>query len=341
MIFNAQGMRLSFDLADGLEVIVHGKLNVYAPYGKYSILIDRIEPKGKGALQLAFEQLKKKLEAEGLFASDRKKPIPFLPRRIGVVTSPTGAAVRDIVNVLHRRFPAVDILVHPARVQGEGASSDIAAAIEAMNGVAGIDLLIVGRGGGSIEDLWPFNEEIVARAIASSRIPVISAVGHEIDFTIADFVADLRAATPSAAAELAVPVEADLRVQIADRQRRLAHALSRLVSERGHILGRLSARLGDPGRRLPDLMLRVDELRGRLIFSLRVGMEKRAEFIRGLMGNLNHLSPLAVLAKGYAVATSSDGKAVMSAGDLRVGQRLSVKFHRGTANAKVTKIIDD
>ncbi|HPM41493.1 MAG TPA: exodeoxyribonuclease VII large subunit [bacterium] len=341
VIFNAQGMRLSFDLADGLEVICHGKLNLYAPYGKYSILVDRIEPKGVGALQLAFEQLKKKLEALGLFARERKRALPFLPRRIGVVTSPTGAAVRDVVHVLTRRFPTIEILLHPARVQGEGAAADIAEAIERMNSIGGIDLLIVGRGGGSIEDLWPFNEEAVARAIAASRIPVISAVGHEIDFTIADFVADLRAATPSAAAELAVPVKAELILQIAEKRRRLAHGLSRLVAERGHMLARLVARMGDPGRRIPDLMLRVDEMRRRLSFSLGVGMEKRRELIAKLMSNLEHLSPLGVLAKGYSVATAGAGTAVTRAKSLKIGEELSIRFHEGAAKAKVTKIIDE
>ena len=341
VIFNAAGRRLSFDLADGLEVICHGKLNVYAPYGKYSILIDHIEPKGIGALQLAFEQLKKRLEAEGLFSRERKRPLPFLPRRIGVVTSPTGAAIRDIVHVLTRRFPSIEILLHPARVQGEGAAAEIAEAIATMNLIGGIDLLIVGRGGGSIEDLWPFNEEVVARAIAASRIPVISAVGHEIDFTIADFVADLRAATPSAAAELAVPVKAELVAQLAEQRRRLARGLAQLVVARGQLLAGLVARLGDPRKRFPDLLLRVDDLRRRLTYALQVGMERRGQSLAKLVSNLDHLSPLSVLAKGYAVATTADGKAVTRAKSLKIGEELGIRFHRGGVNAKVTKIIDE
>ena len=341
VIFNVAGRRLSFDLTDGLEVICHGKLNVYAPYGKYSILVDHIEPKGIGALQLAFEQLKKKLEAEGLFARERKRPLPFLPRRIGVVTSPTGAAIRDIVHVLTRRFPSIEILLHPARVQGEGAAAEIAEAIGRLNAIGDLDLLIVGRGGGSIEDLWPFNEEMVARAIAASRLPVISAVGHEIDYTIADFVADLRAATPSAAAELAVPVKTELAVQLADQRCRLARGLAQLVVAREQLLANLVARLGDPRKRFPDLMLRVDDLRRRLSYALQVGMERRGQQLAKLVSNLDHLSPLAVLAKGYAVATTADGKAVTRAKSLKIGEELGVRFHQGGVRAKVMKIIDE
>ena len=341
IIFGAEGMRLPFDLVDGLEVVVHGKLNVYAPNGRYSIIIDHIEPKGKGALQLAFEQLKKKLEAEGLFNPERKRPLPFLPRRIGVITSPTGAAIRDIVHVLTRRFPPVDILLYPVRVQGDGAAAEIAEAIGRVNSTGGLDLLIVGRGGGSIEDLWAFNEEVMARAIAASAIPVISAVGHEIDFTIADFVADMRAATPSAAAEIAVPVRTDLLDAIADRRRKLASALRQIVVVRGHEIARLVARMGDPRKRIPDLMQQVDSLRGRLVYAVGVGMERRLQELTRLAGNLNHLSPLGVLAKGYAVATTPDGKTVTSAKSLKIGEELLLRFHKGAAKAKVTKIIDE
>lgn len=341
VIFGAEGMRLPFTLADGLEVVCHGKINVYAPQGSYSIIIDSIEPKGIGALQLAFEQLKKKLEAEGLFDHSRKRSLPFLPKKIGVITSPTGAAIRDIVHVLTRRFPTIEILLHPVRVQGDGASYEIADAIERMNSISGLDLLIVGRGGGSMEDLWAFNEEVVARAIAASRLPIISAVGHEIDFTIADFVADVRAATPSAAAEIAVPVKNDILASIDERRKGLVRALMQLITMRGHELKGLTARMPDLRRRLPDLLQRVDGLRGRLIYASKTGLDRRVEMLARFMSNLDHLSPLGILEKGYAVARIADGRVVTRATSLNLGDELGLCFFKGAAKAKVTKIIDE
>jgi len=340
IIFGAGNGRLPFELEDGLKLICRGRINVYAPKGNYSLIVDpqQCHPEGIGALKLAFEQLKKKLESEGLFDPSRKRPIPFLPRRIGIVTAPSGAAIRDLIHVLTRRYPGVEILLHPARVQGEGAKEEIARAIEALNGIGGLDVLIVGRGGGSMEDLWAFNEEVVARAIAASKIPVISAVGHEIDFTIADFVADLRAATPSAAAELAVPVRSDLKRAIADARGRLALGLRRLVENRFLELGRLEARMGDPLRRLPDLIQRIDGLRERLAGSLGTAMRHMEQHFSKLASNLDHLSPLGVLAKGYAVVEGPDGKAVRDAKKLKVNDSLGIRFQKGTAKAKVTKI---
>jgi len=337
IIFGASSRKIPFELKDGLEIICHGHLNVYGPSSGYSIVIDRMEPKGIGALQLAFEQLKKKLEAEGLFSAERKKPIPYLPRRIGIVTSPTGAAIRDIVHVLTRRFPNIEMLLHPARVQGEGAAPEIAAAIRALNERSDLDVLIVGRGGGSIEDLWPFNEEIVARAIADSRLPVISAVGHEIDFTISDFVADVRAPTPSAAAEIAVPVRADLLSSIEDRRRQLAYALKQGFERRWQELHKLAGRIRDPGRRFPDLLRSVDVLRQRLVFVVRAELEKRVQLIAKLASNMDHLSPLGVLAKGYSVAEDAKGRVVKSAKSLKIGDSLKLRFHEGVAQTRVTK----
>ncbi|MEE9165043.1 MAG: exodeoxyribonuclease VII large subunit, partial [Nitrospinota bacterium] len=204
VMFRSGKSQLKFGPKDGDQVIVKGKITVYEPRGEYQIVIDYMEPKGIGALQLAFQQLKEKLSKEGLFDEELKKSLPLLPQKIGIITSPTGAAVRDILNIIDRRFPNVHILIAPVKVQGEGAAQEIAAAVKDLNKIKGVDVIIVGRGGGSIEDLWAFNEEVVARAIFESEIPVISAVGHEIDFTISDFVADLRAPTPSAAAELVV-----------------------------------------------------------------------------------------------------------------------------------------
>ncbi|MBI4125717.1 MAG: exodeoxyribonuclease VII large subunit [Deltaproteobacteria bacterium] len=316
IIFGAADRRFPFDLEDGLEVICRGKINVYPPTGQYSLIIDHVEPKGIGALQLAFEQLKKKLQAEGLFDREHKKSLPFLPKKIGVVTSPTGAAIRDILNILQRRFPSVDVLLVPALVQGEGAAQSIAEGIRLLNQREDIDVMIVGRGGGSMEDLWAFNEEVVARAIFDSRIPVISAVGHEIDFTIADFVADVRAPTPSAAAELAVPNVQDLLTRV----------------------GRLKERLKDPRLRFPDWLLRVDELQNRLAYVWEVGWERRSQHLKKLLSNLDHLSPLHVLAKGYGVV-QKEGLAVplKTNQGLKIGDLLRITFHQGQTLAKVTK----
>ncbi|HHV93347.1 MAG TPA: exodeoxyribonuclease VII large subunit, partial [Firmicutes bacterium] len=210
VMFRSYAGRLRFRPQDGLEVYATGAIGIYETGGVYQLYVQYLEPRGVGDLHLAFQQLKEKLQAEGLFDEARKRPIPFLPRRIGVVTSPTGAAVRDIITILHRRMPGVEILVAPALVQGKGAAASIVAALEALVQWGDVDVIIVGRGGGSMEDLWPFNEEVVARAVAACPVPVISAVGHETDFTICDFAADLRAPTPSGAAELAVPVAAEL-----------------------------------------------------------------------------------------------------------------------------------
>jgi exodeoxyribonuclease VII large subunit len=341
IIFGAGNGRLRFELQDGLKLICRGRVNVYAPRGSYSLIIDpeHCEPEGIGALKLAFEQLKKKLQAEGLFDSSRKRPIPFLPRRIGIVTAPTGAAIRDMIHVLTRRCPNIEILMQPARVQGEGSKEEIARGIEILNEVGDLDVIIIGRGGGSMEDLWAFNEEIVARAIAASKIPIVSAVGHEIDFTISDFVADLRAATPSAAAELIVPVRSELKRAIAEAVERLAGGLRRVIENRKLELGRLEARLGDPSRRLPDIIQRVDSMRERIVYSLGMKIRHIEQHLAKLMSNLDHLSPLGVLAKGYAVVEGPDGRAVRSASRLKVGDDLNVRFHEGSAEAKVKKVL--
>ncbi|MBI4211318.1 MAG: exodeoxyribonuclease VII large subunit [Deltaproteobacteria bacterium] len=340
VIFNAASLKLPFDLADGQEVICHGRLNVYPPRGNYSIIIDHIEPKGVGALQLAFEQLKKKLEAEGLFDKKYKKPLPFLPQKIGVVTSPTGAAVRDIINVLTRRFPGVGILVAPVKVQGEGAAEEIAQAITELNMCGDIDLLIVGRGGGSMEDLWEFNEEIVARAIFASRIPVISAVGHEIDFTIADFVADVRAPTPSAAAEIAVPVQEELKVAIHNYRRQLLLALRQAYVNRMSRVKELRGRMKDPRSRFPDFLLRIDSYRERLNNAVDVTLERKQNLFAKLLSNLNHLSPLHILAKGYSVVQrAGTNEVIRNATTLQAGDNVLLLFSEGSAEAKVIKAI--
>jgi len=258
VLFSREAGRLKFRLEEGLAVRCRGRLTLYEARGKFQMTVAEVEPTGAGALALAFEQLKSKLAAEGLFDPARKRPLPFLPRRLGVVTSPTGAVIRDIVRVAHRRCP-VRILLAPTPVQGDAASIAIASAIRRLQEVPDVDVIIVARGGGSLEDLWAFNEEPVARAIFACRVPVISAVGHETDFTIADFVADVRAPTPSAAAERAVPVAEDLRGELALLCRRGGRALSGEVRTARHALERMGARLGDPRRLIEVRRQRLDE----------------------------------------------------------------------------------
>ncbi|OFZ14495.1 MAG: exodeoxyribonuclease VII large subunit [Bdellovibrionales bacterium RBG_16_40_8] len=268
VMFKGLNSKLKFRPENGLEVIVRGHITVYEPRGNYQVFCEFMEPVGAGALQKAFEQLKAKLQAEGLFDSQRKRELPSFPRHIGLVTSPTGAAIQDILNVLKRRYKAARITLAPALVQGDPAPASIIAAIELINKVRDVDVLIIGRGGGSIEDLWAFNDEGVARAIAASRIPTISAVGHEVDFTIADFVADLRAPTPSAAAELVVKSVIEIEEKIRGFKARLwqsFNATMRIYQER---VVSLSRRLVDPQRRLQDLQIRCDELSTRLEFAI-------------------------------------------------------------------------
>jgi exodeoxyribonuclease VII large subunit len=286
VMFRGFNQGLKFKPHDGLEVIVRGKITVYEPRGNYQVFCEMMEPVGAGALQLAFDQLKKKLELEGLFAPTRKRALPVLPRHVAVVTSPTGAAIRDILNILGRRFKGLRVTVIPAVVQGAGAQLSICNGIALAQRLNDVDVMIVGRGGGSIEDLWGFNEESVARAIASSRIPIISAVGHEIDFTIADFVADLRAPTPSAAAELVSRNASELHEQIGLQHKRLLRALAhRFQLQRQKIVG-FQKRLVDPKRRLQDLSLRCDELSQRLEAAARRGLERREQNVKMLLTRL-------------------------------------------------------
>ena len=265
VIFRSYSRFLKFQPRDGMQVILRGHLSVYEPRGEYQTIADYLEPKGVGALQLAFLQLKEKLEKEGYFDEERKRPLPLLPRRIGIVTSPTGAAIRDMLTVLSRRYANMEVLLYPVRVQGDGAAAEIARAIEELNEYGGIDVIIAGRGGGSIEDLWAFNEEVVARAIARSAIPVISAVGHETDFTISDFVADLRAPTPSAAAEMVVKSKDELNQKIANFESRLLAAVEDSVQMLRHRLIVARKALVDPEKQLNFYLQRLDEL------SLRLG----------------------------------------------------------------------
>jgi exodeoxyribonuclease VII large subunit len=274
--FRSQAMRLKFRPEDGLKLIVRGSISVYEPRGEYQIYVEHIEPSGVGALQLAFEQLKKRLEAEGLFEQGRKKPLPVLPGRIGVVTSPKGAAVRDIIRILRRRFSNLHLMVYPVRVQGDGAAEDIAAALKYFDRKRLVDVILLARGGGSIEDLWAFNEEVVARAIADCSIPIVSGVGHENDFTIADFVADVRASTPSAAAEMVVRSRQEFERHLQELEHKISQQMRYLLLEWRHHLKELSTHMGF--RRLEDLLRRhrqqTDELTGRLAEALQGRIER-------------------------------------------------------------------
>ena len=315
VLFRGRGRRVRFDLEDGMQVLVFGGLDVYAARGQYQLVVEMMEPQGLGALQLAFEQLKRKLEAEGLFDEGRKRPLPAFPRVIGVVTSPTGAAIRDILNIIGRRFGDLRILIAPVRVQGDEAPGEIIQALLNLQTVAELDVVIVGRGGGSIEDLWAFNDEGVARAIVACCVPVISAVGHETDFTIADFVADLRAPTPSGAAELVVREKLAVVEALVDLYARLKQAVTAEIAayrERVEYLGRRRV-LTDPARALRDLHRRLDELQGRLRLGLRSSQRQVTHRLALATGALRSRNPLARIAGGAALLAQLRGRLIASA----------------------------
>jgi exodeoxyribonuclease VII large subunit len=323
VLFRGRGRRVRFELEDGLQVLAFGGLDVYAARGEYQLVVELLEPKGLGALQLAFEQLKKKLEAEGLFDAARKRALPPFPRTIGIVTSPTGAALRDMLHVIGRRFADLRVLIAPVRVQGEEAPAEIVAALRNLGEVQDLDVVIVGRGGGSIEDLWAFNDERVARAIAACRVPVISAVGHETDFTIADFVADLRAPTPSAAAELVVREKLHVIGALVELYDRLKQAMLAQV-ERGRERTLFLARrrvLTDAARALRDRHRRLDDLAARLRGGIRANHRQAAHRVALATNTLSSLHPLARISHGVAVLAQLRGRLVAAGGHSVKAQR--------------------
>jgi exodeoxyribonuclease VII large subunit len=295
VLFRTRTRRLRFEPADGLAVVAFGSVEVYPPRGEYQLVVELLEPRGVGALQVAFEQLKARLAAEGLFEAARKRPLPRFPRKIGIVTSPSGAALRDMLRVIGRRFGGLHIVLAPARVQGEGAAGEIAQGVADLNRLGDVDVIIVGRGGGSLEDLWAFNEEAVARALAASKVPVISAVGHEVDVTIADFVADLRAPTPSAAAELVVREKQALVEHVAGLHQRLARAArARLERQRARLDGAARRRvLTDPARALRDLERRVDDATARLRHAMTAALRRAGHRVELATRGLRAASPVA------------------------------------------------
>jgi exodeoxyribonuclease VII large subunit len=305
VIFRFMGRYLKYQPQDGLQIMCRGRISLYEPRGEYQIILDYMEPKGVGALQIAFDQLKEKLKKEGLFDPEHKRPLPFLPTTIGIVTSPTGAVIKDIINVIGRRFPNVALLINPVKVQGEGSSQEIATAIATLNRISGIDVIILARGGGSLEDLWSFNEEIVARAIYLSTIPVVSAVGHEIDFTIADFVADLRAPTPSAAAELVVRDKKELARLIVSLSDRLRNRIVQVIETEKQQSVFLQKRLPDLRLRLGDLHLRADDLKTRLAPRVLHLLRLRQEMLQGKRVRLLLRNPRLIIEDAFKRVTLS------------------------------------
>lgn len=361
VMFRSDAMRLKFRLENGMKVIVRARVSSFPRTGQVQLYISEVIPDGVGALNLAFEQLKSRLQAEGLFDPAHKKPIPACPQRIALVTSPTGAAVRDMIRILGRRWPLARVTLYPAQVQGQGAAESIAQAVMLANAIGEADVILCGRGGGSMEDLWAFNEEVVARAIYDSDIPVISAVGHEPDVTIADFVADLRAPTPSGAAELAVPDRAEYALSVRTLDTRLRTAAHKQLQIRRQRLTTLQERLElrTPANYIAEKRLLLDQMADRLCAALPArltreeqkltvlhqrllsagqgGLHKRRLRFAQTVATLDAISPLRVLARGYAVATKGKrGAVVTDAAALEAGDTLHIRFAKGAANCRVT-----
>jgi exodeoxyribonuclease VII large subunit len=344
VMWRTAAARIRFDLHDGLEVVAAGPVEVYEARGTYQLVIEQLIPQGLGALELAFRQICEKLEKQGLFAPHRKRPIPRIPRRIALVTSPTGAAVRDMLQVITRRWPAADVVVVPVAVQGEGAAEQVAAALRNVHRIPGVDVVIAGRGGGSLEDLWAFNEEIVARAIFDCRVPVVSAVGHEIDVTIADLVADRRALTPSEAGELIVPHRDEIATALRQWQLRLGQALrSRAVGARARLEALASRRvLTRPLERLHDEARRLDELEVRLRRAMQQRLERARAETAETAGRLHALSPLKVLERGYSVTRHAEsGRLVTRADDVIAGETLETRLLNGRVLSRVERSVPE
>lgn len=340
VMFNSSAKRLKFMPEDGMKVIARGRVSVYEASGQYQLYVDDMQPDGVGALNLAYEQLKEKLQKEGLFSEHHKKPLPPYPEKVGVITSPTGAAVRDIINVLGRRFPYAEIVFCPVLVQGEGAHLQLTDAVNLFNSERVADVIIIGRGGGSIEDLWEFNDEGLARAVYNSEIPVISAVGHETDFTICDFVADMRAPTPSAAAELAVPDANELQYALSALKNRMFLNVSSGIADRRSRLEYLTSKgaLKSPDEMLSNRSQRLDTAFSKMLSSYenRIG-GKKVEFISAATA-LSKLDPMSVLMRGFAFVSDKNGKNVYSSQALAKGDKINVRFHDGSAVCEVKEI---
>mgnify|MGYP002560376138 FL=1 len=338
VMFRSSASKMKFVPENGMMVVAHGRVASYVRDGQYQLYADSMEPDGVGALYVAFEQLKQRLAAQGVFAPEKKNPLPKIPQTIGVITSPTGAAVRDIINIATRRFPFAKIVVYPALVQGENAASSLISGIRYFNDTGSADVIIIGRGGGSIEDLWAFNDENLAKTVCASEIPVISAVGHETDFTICDFAADLRAPTPSAAAELAVPDTAELKHKTNNIISRESAVLLQMLSAKRETLARYekSRYLSSPGHMIDDRRMTLVLSSERLMTSAAHVNEIKKHALSALSGKLEALSPLAVLSRGYGVVSSEEGKVIKEIADVSVGDKITVKVRDGEIYAGVS-----
>jgi exodeoxyribonuclease VII large subunit len=338
VMFRRQGLNLRFTPENGMAVLCFGRVSLYTVRGDLQLYVEEIEPQGQGALYIAFEQLKKKLLAQGLFAEERKRRLPFLPTTIGIVTSDGGAALRDMLRIIDDRYSDRRVVVRSVKVQGDGAAREIARAIYDLNRLGGVDVMVIGRGGGSLEDLWAFNEEMVARAIFASNVPVVSAVGHEIDFTIADFVADCRAPTPTAAAEMILPRKLDLREQVDLLELQLRKSVDSAVSSARQTLGGLAKRLADPSRKLRDHQQRLDDLSIDLLRRFQERFRESKKRLSECAARLHALSPLAVLDRGYAIAHKlPEQQIVKRAEELSVGDRIRITFSQGESTCRVEK----
>ena len=340
VIWKSNALRLRVALQNGIAVEAHGYISLYERDGQYQLYIDTLRPAGEGYLYQEFLRLKARLEAEGLFAAERKRPIPARPRRIGIVTSATGAALQDMLNTLGRRYPLVEVILAPAAVQGTEAPPELAAAIRALNKLGGVDVILIGRGGGSLEDLWAFNDERVVRAVAGSSVPVIAGIGHETDFTLTDFAADLRAPTPTGAAVQATPDIADLKQELLATESRLAAALQEILSYDRSALENLDHSLQrvSPLLRIQNDSQRLDELALRLERGLGHEIRLRQARLAGNEDRLRSLNPMAVLKRGFAVVRRQDGAVVISIGQVQIGQDLSIHVSDGEIETKVIRI---
>lgn len=340
-MFRGANQNLTFRPEDGMKVLARGRVTVYEPGGTYQLYIEELILDGLGELYAAFNQLKEKLRAEGLFDEELKKPIPEYPKRVGVITSDTGAAVRDIINVIKRRFRYADIILYPSKVQGEGAAENVCRGIEYFNMTKSVDVIIAGRGGGSIEDLWAFNEEITARAIFASEIPIISAVGHEIDFTIADFVADLRAPTPSAAAELAVPSSEEIYEKLSVNKERMKNALLQALRQRQDHLTYAKRMLSSERflDKLNNLMILVDSKNQYMVKIAWNLLKEKEKNLAVNAAKLDSLSPLGVLGRGYGIVTDYKDSVIKSVKDLDKGMKVGIRLSDGSVKARIEEVL--
>lgn len=341
VMFRGNAIRLKFMPENGMKVLVSGRVGVFPRDGQYQIYVDSMEPDGIGALALAFEQLKQKLEKEGIFAEGRKRPLPQMPMRIGVITSPTGAAIRDILNILGRRFPLAEVDLYPALVQGENAAADLVRGLAHFNRAKNVDVIIIGRGGGSIEDLWAFNEEPLVRVVAMSEIPVISAVGHETDFTLCDFAADKRAPTPSAAAEIAVPNAEDILYTVQTADMRLRRAMNQKISMARERLDRLAASrvLKNPQNVIDDKRMALLTEERMLHEKMQAVLQRKGASLGEKAAKLGALNPLAVLARGYAAVFDEQNKVIQNTEGVKVGDDIMLAMADGKLSATVKTII--